>query len=191
MIGKFAFALFGAPLLLSNSEPQAAPVHAAIPQVRQVMCEHTAGTAFRVGAGAFATAWHVASAEGCSIDGEPINVVYVDEVHDLAVLRTKVYGEPLAIDCGGFIDKEGYAGVGFARGLPVQQVIFVLASDDLTKVAPWGKFETLFGDRFIPGMSGGAVFDKDGEVVGIVNGYNSLAPLSYSQSLSETALCGK
>lgn len=38
-------------------------------------------------------------------------------------------------------------------------------------------------------MSGGPVFNSAGRVVGVVNGYNKGAPLSYSQALKDTALC--
>lgn len=186
MIGKCLALALAAPVLLSADNP---PVYANIPQVRQVMCTHTAGTAFRTGRQAFTTAWHVASQEGCTIDGEPIVVTHVDAAHDVAFLHTQVTGEPLKIDCGGFIDKAGYAGVGYASGLPIQRVIFVLASDDMTRMAQWGHFETMWGDQFIPGMSGGAVFNSAGEVVGVVNGFNTAAPLSYSQPLKDTALC--
>lgn len=150
MIRNAVLALFASPFVLSNSEPPA-PVYTNVPQVRQVLCDYTSGTAFRVGTGAYVTAWHVASATGRKIDGEYIQITHKDEAHDIAVLRTTRYGEPLEIDCGGFIDRQYYAGVGMAHGIDAQRVIFVMASAELTKLVPWGLFTTLWGDRFIPG----------------------------------------
>jgi hypothetical protein len=191
MIGKLAVAL-AAPCLLSAAEPTqlAEPVYAAIPQVRQVLCANARGTAFRVGTGAYLTARHVSSGVNCTIDGEPIQVTWESVELDVAVLRTKVYGKPLPIDCSGYKDGEAYAGVGHARGLPVQRVVFVLFIADMDARLPrWMRFKTLFGERFIPGQSGGAVFGSSGAVVGIVNGYNRDIPLSYSTQLKDTPLC--
>lgn len=189
MYRKAALALVAGPFLASAAPPQE-PVFATIPQVRQVMCDKTRGTAWRVGSGAYVTARHVITGTGCTIDGEPVNITWQSEDHDLAILRTKVWGEGLKIDCGGFIDGQGYAGVGYARGGPLQQVIFVMFSANLDASLPkWKLFSTLWGARYIPGQSGGPVFDRDGEVVGIVNGYDLVAPLSYSQSLKGTPLC--
>jgi S1-C subfamily serine protease len=188
VLPKLALA-FSAPLLLSNAPPSE-PIYTDIPAVRMVVCGTVSGTAFRVGTGAFVTARHVIVAGGCTIDGEWVNVTWESAELDIAVLRTKVHGKPLEIDCGGFQDRQGYAGVGHARGLPQQRVIFVMFAADIDSALPrWMRFSTLFGARFIPGQSGGPVFGSSGKVVGVVSGFNTAAPLSYSIALKDTPLC--
>jgi hypothetical protein len=188
MIRNAVLALFASPFLASAQDaPQ--PLYADVEQVRQVLCDSARGTAFRVGSGAFATARHVTHGRRCTIDGEPVNVTWESEELDLAVIRTKVYGKALPIDCGGYKDGEAYAAIGYALGQPRQRVIFTLFMADLDARLPrWMKFRTLFGDRFIPGMSGGVNLSKLG-VVGMVNGFNRDAPLSYSLQMKDTPLC--
>lgn len=189
MIAKtcLALALAGAPFAMPASDP----VYVQMDEVRQVMCDTSRGTAFRTGQGAFTSVNHVVDDLGCTIDGEPIQVTLTDAADDFASLRTKVFGKALRINCNGFVEGEEYVAVGYASGLPVQRAIRVTSSYAWTIAAPWGGFHVLVGqERFIPGMSGGPVLNKQGEVVGTVNGYNRYIPLSYSQPLSETALCG-
>jgi hypothetical protein len=191
MIGKFVVALLAAPFLASATDaPQ--PLYADVEQVRQVLCDTARGTAFRVGIGAMVTARHVTHGRRCTIDGEPVNVTWESEELDLAVIRTKVYGKPLPIDCGGYKDGEAYAAIGYAFGQPRQRVIFTLFMADLDARLPrWMKFRTLVGDRFIPGMSGGINMNRRGVVVGVINGFNRDAPLSYSLAMKDTPLCPK
>jgi hypothetical protein len=191
MIGKFVVALLAAPFLASATDaPQ--PLYADVEQVRQVLCDTARGTAFRVGIGAMVTARHVTHGRRCTIDGEPVNVTWESEELDLAVIRTKVYGKPLPIDCGGYQDGEAYAAIGYAFGQPRQRVIFTLFMADLDARLPrWMKFRTLVGDRFIPGMSGGINMNRRGVVVGVINGFNRDAPLSYSLAMKDTPLCPK
>lgn len=188
MIGKCLVAL-AAPLMLSQSNVPPA-TYTNIPQIKMVECMDGSGTAWRNGVGSYVTAGHVAVMQGCEIDGEPINITYISEDLDIAVMRTKVFGVPLEIDCGGLPDGLPVAGIGYAEGLPMQRVIFAIPSDKLTEISHWKHFRTLYGDeRFIPGMSGGIVINREGKVVGLVNGYNSGGPISYSLPLSETPLC--
>jgi hypothetical protein len=187
MTAKALFALLAAPFLASADT---APVYTEIAQVSLVVCGKRQGTAFRTGSGAYTSAAHVVgNSTSCLVDGVVMPVTYSDPDYDIATLRTAKHGKPLGIDCGGFIDRAGYAGVGYAKGAPVQRVIFGLASESMTRIAEWKHFTALWGDHFIPGMSGGPVFNSQGKVVGIVSGFNTGAPLSYSQSLSETPLC--
>ena len=189
MIGKFVVAFMAAPLVASQASE---PVFTNIPQVKMVMCTEGSGTAWRNGIGSYVTAGHVAIMDGCEIDGEPIEVTYLSEEYDIATLRTHVWGVPLPIDCGGEPDGEATAGVGYAEGLPFQRVIFAIASDKLTAFEQWKHFRTLYGEeQYIPGMSGGPVLNQEGKVIGLVNGYNTIAPVSYSQELKGTPLCSR
>ncbi len=189
MIRNAVLALFASPFLLSNA-PESEPIYAAIPQIKKIVCGTVSGTAWRNGTGSYVTARHVTHGRNCAIDGEPAQVTWESAEMDLATIRTMVHGEPLKVNCDGFQDQQAYAGVGYARGSPLQRVIFVMFSEGVATVLPrWSRLTTLFGDRFIPGMSGGAVFGSDGRVVGIVNGYSGAAPLSYSMALKGTPLC--
>ena len=181
-----ALAVAGAPLVTSEVDP----IYVSYDAVEIVICNGGRGTAFRTGIGAYTSVNHVTSQPGCKIDGVPVDVTYKDEETDYSSVRTKVFGKGLKINCEGFKDGEVYLAVGHARGLPVQRAMFVQSSYAWTLLAPWKGFHTLIGkERFIPGMSGGPVLNSKGEVVGLVNGYSSILPLSFSQPLSETAAC--
>lgn len=191
MFRKLALAIASASLSVP-AIPQDAPLYANIDQIRMVICEGGAvsGTAFRTGSGAYTTANHLTDGRNCEIDGEPAQVTWHSAELDIAIVRTSVHGDPLKVNCGGFHDKEMVAGIGYAGGFPMQRVVIVMASEELTRAYQWGGFTTLLGvERFIPGMSGGPVLNAQGEVVGIVNGLHNVEPLSFSQSLSETPLC--
>ena len=191
MIAKPLLALVASPFLLSAA-PEEKRIYTEVPEVHQVFCNNgmVRGTAWRNGVGSLVTARHVTHGRDCYIEGEQVNVTWESEELDMAVIRTAKFGTPLKINCGGYIDRQAYAGVGYARGEPRQQVIFVLFGKDVDASLPrWLQFKTMFGDRFIPGQSGGPVYNSAGEVVGLVNGYSSVAPLSYSLQMKDTPLC--
>ena len=186
-----AVVALAAPFMLSNAQP-AEEYYTNIPEVHQVLCNGGTlrGTAWRNGIGSMVTARHVTHGNDCVIDGEPVTVTWESAELDMAVIRTARWGVPLKINCDGYKDGEAYAGIGYARGEPRQQVVFVMFDRAIDAALPrWLSFRTLVGDRFIPGQSGGISINGAMEVVGLVNGFNSEAPLSYSQELKGTPLC--
>lgn len=182
-----ALALAGVPTLATDTPD---PMFVNYPEIELVQCARGSGTAWRSGSGSFVSVDHVTSHEGCKIDGEPITVTHFSKELDYSSLRTAIFGMGLKINCEGFKDRTVYLAIGYAQGKPFQRAMFVQASDNLTKIASWKGFYALFGkEAYIPGMSGGPVINEAGEVVGLVNGFNQILPISYSQALKDTPLC--
>jgi hypothetical protein len=182
-----ALALAGVPTLATDAPD---PMFVNYPEIEFVDCLRGSGTAWRNGVGSFVSVNHVTSHVGCKIDGEPVKVTHASSEMDYSSLRTAIFGMGLKINCEGFKDRTVYLAIGYAEGKPFQRAMFVQASDNLTKLAPWKGFHALFGkERYIPGMSGGPVLNEAGEVVGLVNGFNTVLPISYSQALKDTPLC--
>jgi hypothetical protein len=190
MIPKALVAL-AAPFVLSATQaPDVTPLYADIPEIHRVDCDNARGTAWRSGSGAYITARHVTHGRICSINGELVQVTWESAELDMAIIRTAVYGRGHPIDCSGFKDGEAVLAVGYARGLPVQRAMVLFPSDELTRAGRVGKFTALIGaEKHIPGMSGGALFNQRGEVVGIINAYDRHLPISYSQAMKESPLC--
>jgi hypothetical protein len=189
MIGKSALA-FSAPFLLSV--PAEEPVYTSHPYIHQMVCDGGKGSAFQINQNTALTVNHVSSIGGCRIDGRMVEIVESDEDGDFAILRYH-FSRPggLRLSCEGYRDGEAYMAIGYARGLPTQRVLSTRFWRGLPGV-PFTKWATLYSPTpFIPGMSGGAVFSGRGEVVGTVNAYSRVLPLSFSLPLSETSLCGK
>lgn len=184
MIAKVAGCL--AALCLSTSAAPPPPTETNFPLVHQVVCAEGKGTAFRVGRNTFLSVAHVASLTGCTIDGAPFTAT-LDGPRDFAILDVPINrGGALKINCDGFTPGEWYFAIGFAKGLPVQALVTVLAT--YAKL-PNGMRVLIGSPTFIPGMSGGPVLNSRGEVVGTVNAYNRIYPLSFSRALRDTEAC--
>lgn len=155
------------------------------PEVVRVDCIPGRGTAFRVGPRTLISVAHVTSLGGCAINGVPITVI--ETKGDFSVLLTNdVSDKWLRIDCGGFVKGRPYTAIGFARGLPVQTTVDVVATgDDLSGFARlWGVFTV------IPGQSGGPIIDAEsGKVVGTVNVYDAQRGNSGSMALKNSPVC--
>jgi hypothetical protein len=189
MVKSAVLAFAGALSLGASDAPVLTTSH---PYVHQVICAGARGTAFQINSNTALTAAHVSSIGGCKINGMPVEVVETDPSGDFAILRYHWFprSRGLRLSCEGYRNGQVYVGIGFAKGLPIQRA---LAGQYLTTL-PKAKLEwaTLFTPvPFIPGMSGGPVFNGRGEVVGVVNAYSPFFPLSFSRSLSDTSLCSR
>ena len=156
---------------------------AVMPEVVQVRCLTSAGSAFYVGPTTLYTASHVISAEGCFIAGKPFEIAHQDG--DFAILRV---AEPakhwLTVDCGGYVPGSTYTAWGFARALPT-----LTSVDSVFTGRFFRGYAALIGVfHVIPGQSGGPHVAKRA-AVGIVNNYDHRNGVSGSIQLKDTAAC--
>lgn len=184
----------GALALVLSTEPQALGTTTAYvapnPYIEKISCDEATGTGFKLADGTWVSASHVTENSNCKIDGIPIIVTGFDEQRDYSTFIVpgdrRVGG--LVPDCGGYQDGQWYYGQGHARGLPVLTSVAVMFSR-FVQPENHRSWATLIYSRFIPGQSGGAVFNQRGEVTGIVNAFAIFFPASFSIQLKDTTLC--
>jgi hypothetical protein len=154
--------------------------------VVRVDCLEGKGTAFRVGKTHFYTAAHVSSMHLCFVGNKPISNVKIDGNTDFAEFDADLPGPRLKISCEGYHAGEwgwatGYAlGAGFQTAMPEYETYVKNGNGMRMMIGP---------HAFIPGMSGGPVFNAAGEVVGTVNAYFQNTNISLSRDLRDTAPC--
>lgn len=168
--------------------------------IRRVECDASGGGGWSGSAEIIArnrvvTAGHVAyGASRCTIDGQPLTFINVDNSHDFAVAKVDLGDTPIMpISCEGFVKDAEYLSIGYAKGQDFA----------VTKQISTGKTGLMQGDPeypfaqtdftveigvTYPGMSGGAVIGLDGRMVGLVNAGDDQF-FSMSQALKDTALC--
>lgn len=163
-----------------------APAVAAAPFTHQrdavviVQCLMGHGTAFHIGGGKYVSADHVTDLPFCSINGQPIKVIKSDDSDDVSLIEGPVIKARLTLSCGRFRPNQHYIFVGYPAPnvkleLPVEATEFDHPSDGMTS----------FIGEAIPGMSGGPVINRDGDVVGTAN---KRWP-ARSRELKDTFLC--
>src|SRR5438046_1462039 len=122
MIGKLALC-FSAPFFVSVSDATP-PTYVNILQVKMVICMDGLGMVWCNGVGSYVMAGHVAVMEGCEIDGEPINIIYISDDFDIAIMRIKVFEKPLQINYNKKPNKKPFTNINYTKKLPIQQIIF-------------------------------------------------------------------
>lgn len=174
-------ALLLAPSSLASSEKE---LFTNTPAVMQVFCALGSGTAF-VAEGHILSVAHVTEGAGpCGIDAMPVTG-HQDGHLDFVTIDGDATGG-FKINCDGYSEGQTYFAIGYAEGLPKQRVIALMGTGQR---ADNGE-AILYGDpTVIPGMSGGPIINVKGEVVGTVNMYSTVEPLSLSVPLSDTKLC--
>lgn len=154
------------------------------PEVVQVLCDLSRGTAFYVGPHTLLSVAHVTSNEGCEIKGQPIKVI--ETSGDFTILEGAPSPVWLKIDCNGYQEGREYTAWGYARGL------YTLTSTDLiaTGELEWGLYRLWSVFTVIPGMSGGPNIDAlTDKAVGTINTYNAGRGDSGSVQLKDTPIC--
>lgn len=173
------------PLALSGATKPATQLEPGqlYPQVHQIVCAEGKGTGFDSDRGVLSVA-HVTESNDCRIGGRPIFSLK-DKDSDFSVVLSERPHAGFKVNCEGFKGGEYYFAVGYARGWKWQTMVMLMA----TTQTVGGQTLLLGPPTVIPGMSGGPVLNAAGEVVGTVNRYSPIYPLSFSQPLSDTSVC--
>lgn len=156
------------------------------PGVYLVSCDEGSGTGFRTGHNHFFSVAHVTALHNCRINGVPIKVTEQDSEHDFSQFDADIPGPALRYTCEGFHAGDWVWAIGYAGGRPIQTGLPVYTTYALHRTG----FRIFIGEQpYIPGMSGGPVFNARGEVVGTVNAYVPGTGISLSRDLRETSVC--
>lgn len=159
--------------------------------VVQVMCSRGAGSAFRVSKTTYFTVAHVTGIGGCKVDGVPIEVTGENGGLDFAVFRLPASNGPkFVVNCDGVHRNDQLEAIGYADGLPFQRLLRVRGTGvSVALEADRKAMAIVVGPEFIPGMSGGPVLNRHGEVVSLVNAYRPQSGISFSRELKDTEIC--
>ena len=183
MIAKSLALVASALCCVSASEAPPAPQFVQYPQISRVECTEGMGTAFRAG-GKWLSVDHVTHLSNCRVEGRPI-AAKGDPLLDFSVIGPAI-PKGFPINCEGFRNGEPYYAIGFANGLPVQRLVILKGTGEHDN----NGMAVLFGvEKLIPGMSGGPILNKEGEVVGTNNMFHRWLPLSLSRELKDTSVC--
>lgn len=188
-----ALAIAGA---LAAPSPAQAPVPRDEPVIRYnaialIECEEYSGTAFWVGRDRIITANHVSGDRACSIGGVPLTLVRNDVLQDVAEftgLPSRVW---LHVRCrgpraGDVVHFVGYAGGRFRH---TSRTVATSSRDD-GAMEPIARGMLELTGQSYPGMSGGPGFDRNGEVVSMLNrGRGMPNPATWGRVLADSFLC--
>lgn len=167
--------------------------------VQQIVCPSPDGKGEYLGTSWFAkdgtmvTAAHVVEGmKHCTVRGKEITVTKLDHEADYAIFTVDIHPEEvLSYTCEAFKKDEQYLAVGYALGQD-KVVQPMRASSEIDTDEQDFSGEAFLVGKSYEGMSGGPIFNMQGQVVGIVNGGDGEGRAqALSRSLTETALCGK
>lgn len=172
--------LVAAAALCLSSSAQAKPYSFDPDTIVQVVCADGTGTAVKIGDDEYVTAAHVAVNVGCKVGDTPISNIRYGE-KDVAVFTGPKSSKKIKYRCSGFHAGETYIALGYAYVKPDLTYEPLIAAD-----LELDGYQSFVGE-IIPGQSGGAVIDRQGRVVGIVN----MRWPARSLALRNTPLCGR
>jgi hypothetical protein len=167
--------------------------------IRRIYCGDFVGTGEVVNGNTFLTASHVVTDDNginrtCFVNGSPAKIVYNNRALDYAIIVGDTEDlKRIPINCFGFNSNQPYLMIGYPKGddFSVQAVIatdMFVNTYDKEDHKPLTHTRALVGKPAIPGMSGGPVFDLNGELVGTILAVRGDG-VSLSRELKDTVLC--
>lgn len=151
-----------------------------------VSCALGFGSATPITETTFVSASHVFAGDRCEVAGRSIEIVYDDPVQDILIGRvTRPFDAPLAVSCARLETGKSYRLQGArdrGRAVATDQYYGVK-----TETAQTLDMRGMRG-RAVPGMSGGAVLDDAGAIVGVISseGENGIVAV---REFATTQLC--
>jgi hypothetical protein len=145
----------------------------------QVSCEDGKGTAFKITQDKYVTAKHVVVKGGCSVNGAPLTNIDLRDSKDIATFTGPFSQSWMPVSCKGFEPSKTYVATGYGLGLPQKMHMPWISTEYVLE-----GYRTFIGEG-IPGMSGGPVINRNGEVVGIVN----MRWPTRGRALSDSIIC--
>jgi hypothetical protein len=181
-----------ASALVSATIPADEPANIDYNAIVKVVCGGASGTAFWIDDTRLLTAVHVTRNGPCSIDGNPVRIVREEEAIDVAELEGPNIGHHLHLNCRAFHRGHIYhaAGFAFAHFRHTSRLIGTGYRETAPDPVPAIGMAILRGQAY-PGMSGGPVFDRRGNVVGMTNrgSQGGANPTFESREIRESAVC--
>ena len=167
--------------------------------VRLLRCGRWAGTGQPITETKVYTALHVTGGAKTCVDtatNQEGTVIYTDEQHDVAVVEfSNLKLKPIAYSCEGFQDDTVYYMYGYAHGhrpiyISTIYATFMVYNPKLGDGTVIHEMRGMLGQSF-HGMSGGAIVDQHGVMVGSLQAGNEVAKVIWARDLRDTYLCKK